>query len=698
MSPGLGVVRWGGPGEVRGLTRVLGDNRPVSPVSPLNISPEPLQPREDSQQTAATSASISPAAAGEGTEPGTRPPSIVDSANAKTVDTLIHAPARQRDDLLTDSSEPPTGATSLGLPNMAHALHRKIWVRRPGASATLVQVREDDLVDDVRDMILKKYANSLGKTFDAPDMTLRIINRAEPGQPRHERTLGPEEEMCRTIDTAFPGGQTVDEALIIDVPIRERRTPRPSPRAFQHPSYHALDDYRPLENGTDYFPPMPAAIPASVPQSTSSHDGRIGVHAQHPCIAAGMNLEPHQRSISVLNTGQVPPLPSPGSTLRSRAHKERRPNYQRQHTSSPTIISHPANHPGTALALGSGPPPPSLNVNPAHPLVHRQSGRPREGSIDAHSNGVPAAAAPQPPTPPAPETLSGGGGSTPPTPPQTSATTRGQRPRKTRRSTPENKAGSRGKNGHGWSDSQAAAGMHPSISSVLDGSVPPINVLIVEDNIINLRILEGLMKRLRVRWQTAMNGQIAVDKWKAGGYHLVLMDIQMPIMNGLAATKEIRRLERVNGIGAFSAEPSSDPNSPEGEDAPASEKDKDKASTNGNAHGLAKKADDKIQLGEGMFKSPVIIVALTASSLQSDRHEALAAGCNDFLTKPVNFVWLERKVKEWGCMQALIDFDGWRKWKEFERKEEEGKSEAVKEEERKKEEKEKIKMEKVSRV
>jgi osomolarity two-component system response regulator SSK1 len=43
----------------------------------------------------------------------------------------------------------------------------------------------------------------------------------------------------------------------------------------------------------------------------------------------------------------------------------------------------------------------------------------------------------------------------------------------------------------------------------------------------------------------------------------------------------------------------------------------------------------------------------------------LAAGCNDFLTKPVNFVWLERKVKEWGCMQALIDFDGWRKWKDF---------------------------------
>jgi hypothetical protein len=34
-------------------------------------------------------------------------------------------------------------------------------------------------------------------------------------------------------------------------------------------------------------------------------------------------------------------------------------------------------------------------------------------------------------------------------------------------------------------------------------------------------------------------------------------------------------------------------------------------------------------------------------------------------TQPVNFVWFERKVKEWGCMQALIDFDGWRKWEDF---------------------------------
>src|SRR5277367_645300 len=101
------------------------------------------------------------------------------------------------------------------------------------------------------------------------------------------------------------------------------------------------------------------------------------------------------------------------------------------------------------------------------------------------------------------------------------------------------------------------------------------------------------------------------------------MDIQLPVMSGIEATKEIRRLERVNHIGVFSEET---PDKPSPED----------------------------ELGDLLFPSPVIIVALTASSRESDRNEALAAGCNDFLTKPVGAPWLERKAIEWGCMQALI--------------------------------------------
>ena len=112
-----------------------------------------------------------------------------------------------------------------------------------------------------------------------------------------------------------------------------------------------------------------------------------------------------------------------------------------------------------------------------------------------------------------------------------------------------------------------------------------------------------------------MNGLEAVSKWRAGGFHLVLMDIQLPKMNGLEATREIRRIEKVNNIGVFSSSASSALSPAEKERAPEPEKEADRL------------------VNTEMFKSPVIIVALTASSLQSDRHEALAAGCNDFLTK-----------------------------------------------------------------
>lgn len=104
------------------------------------------------------------------------------------------------------------------------------------------------------------------------------------------------------------------------------------------------------------------------------------------------------------------------------------------------------------------------------------------------------------------------------------------------------------------------------------------------------------------------------------------MDIQLPVMNGLDATKHIRDMERSNNVGLFPSTPNSESRntlSPAMEMAPGSP-----------------------------MRSSVIIVALTASSLMQDRVEALAAGCNDFLTKPVSLKWLESKIIEWGCMQV----------------------------------------------
>lgn len=171
-----------------------------------------------------------------------------------------------------------------------------------------------------------------------------------------------------------------------------------------------------------------------------------------------------------------------------------------------------------------------------------------------------------------------------------------------------------------------------------DKVLPSISVLVVEDNAINQAILGAFLRKHKIHYQIAKNGQEAVDKWRKGGFHLVLMDIQLPVKSGIEATKEIRYLEKINRIGVFA------------QNELASNKFKSPSEL---------KEDQKLDLN--IFRSPVIIVALTASSNSSvDRKNALTAGCNDYLTKPVNLVWLQNKITEWGCMQALIDFDGWR--------------------------------------
>ncbi|KAL1744622.1 hypothetical protein HDZ31DRAFT_38259 [Schizophyllum fasciatum] len=149
--------------------------------------------------------------------------------------------------------------------------------------------------------------------------------------------------------------------------------------------------------------------------------------------------------------------------------------------------------------------------------------------------------------------------------------------------------------------------------------VPPVRVLIVDDNPINRTILQTQMKKHNIGHDTASNGQEAVDKWMTGHFDIILMDIRMPVMDGLQATQKIRAMEE----DGMYRPPAGDYPLP----SPAT---------------------------RSPYRSSVIIVALTASSFDADdRREALGAGCNDFLLKPVSLAWLYDKIMEWGSIKAL---------------------------------------------
>lgn len=261
-----------------------------------------------SRNTVRTTFSLPPTSSGTPKRPGLhRRQSLLPASQQHLVNGLLSQNEGQ-----FDSSYPTMNS---------EMVQRKIWVKRPGASATLVSIAEDDLVDDLRDQVLRKYANSLGKSYDSPDLLIRIAPRQSSNRhSSHERILSPEEPVCPVIDEFYPGGQTVEEALIIDIP--QRRTPKPSPR--QSVYYHPAE---PGEHG-EYFPLMPPNVnvgtpPAHPPSSLSSTSGV----STHPTP-----------SISILTTGKAPPLPSPGS--RGSRHTRRAPF--RHPANSPTVMAPPS--------------------------------------------------------------------------------------------------------------------------------------------------------------------------------------------------------------------------------------------------------------------------------------------------------------------------------------------------------------------
>lgn len=133
----------------------------------------------------------------------------------------------------------------------------------------------------------------------------------------------------------------------------------------------------------------------------------------------------------------------------------------------------------------------------------------------------------------------------------------------------------------------------------------PLRILLAEDNGVNQKVALHLLKRIGYQADVVSNGLEVLDAVERQPYDVVLMDVQMPLMDGLTATRCIcQELSFDRELGKFSDHPK-----------------------NSDTNQLSKPAKS--------HKRPRII-AMTANAMQGDREECLNAGMDDYLCKPIH--------------------------------------------------------------
>jgi CheY-like chemotaxis protein len=133
-----------------------------------------------------------------------------------------------------------------------------------------------------------------------------------------------------------------------------------------------------------------------------------------------------------------------------------------------------------------------------------------------------------------------------------------------------------------------------SIQSILEKQ--EIRILMAEDNLINQRVLKSILSKVNLEVEIVNDGQEAVEAIEKQNYDMVLMDIQMPRMDGLTATEHIR---------------------------------------------------------ETMKLHELPIIALTAHAMKGDKDKCIAVGMNDYLSKPIDPDELLRTLLKWLVRETI---------------------------------------------
>jgi CheY-like chemotaxis protein len=123
------------------------------------------------------------------------------------------------------------------------------------------------------------------------------------------------------------------------------------------------------------------------------------------------------------------------------------------------------------------------------------------------------------------------------------------------------------------------------------------DVLVAEDNDVNRIVFSQILDAAGISYRIVGNGAEAVEAWQQARPSIIVMDISMPVMNGLQAAQEIRRLEAETG-------------------------------------------------------EHVPIVGVTAHALDGDREMCLASGMDDYITKPISPERLEDRIRHWTGIES----------------------------------------------